>query len=252
VGNVGIVISNKRSDLSTLTITTKNMIYLEDVSKTYDKAKKKALDNISVHIKPKEFVIFVGLSGAGKSTLTKLITDEEEPTSGKITVGGIDYSKLSKRDIPYLRRKIGVVFQDFKLLPRKTVAENISYALEVAGISGKTIKSRVPQILQMVGLENKKDDFPRALSGGEKQRVAIARALVHEPKILIADEPTGNLDPKNAWEIIDLLLKVNEYGTTVILTTHNKEIVNTLKKRVITLKSGKIIKDQEVGRYALQ
>lgn len=228
------------------------MIYLKEVTKIYDKSKKKALDNISVHIKPKEFVIFVGLSGAGKSTLTRLITHEEEPTAGKITVGGIDYTQLKKKDIPYLRRKIGVVFQDFKLLPKKTVYENISYALEVAGISNKTIRSRVPQVLKMVGLENKAKDFPNMLSGGEKQRVAIARALIHEPKILIADEPTGNLDPKNAWEIIDLLLKVNEYGTTVILTTHNKEIVNTLKKRVITLKSGKLVKDQEVGRYALQ
>ncbi|MDO8507437.1 MAG: cell division ATP-binding protein FtsE [bacterium] len=228
------------------------MIYLEGVTKIYDKSSKKALDNISVHIKPKEFVIFVGLSGAGKSTLTKLITHEEEQTSGKITVGGIDYSKLKKKDVPYLRRKIGVVFQDFKLLTKKTVYENIAYALEVAGISNKTIRSRVPQILKMVGLENKGKDFPNMLSGGEKQRVAIARALIHDPKILIADEPTGNLDPKNAWEIIDLLLKVNEYGTTVILTTHNKEIVNTLKKRVITLKNGKLIKDQEVGRYTLQ
>ncbi|RJO59947.1 cell division ATP-binding protein FtsE [candidate division WS5 bacterium] len=228
------------------------MIYLDSITKIYDKSSKKALDNISVHIKPKEFVIFVGLSGAGKSTLTKLITHEEEPTSGKITVGGIDYSSLKKKDLPYLRRKIGVVFQDFKLLPKKTVYENISYALEVAGISNKTIRSRLPQILKMVGLEGKKDAFPRELSGGEKQRVSIARALVHEPKILIADEPTGNLDPKNAWEVIDLLLKVNEYGTTVILTTHNKEIVNALKKRVVTLKNGKLIKDQEVGRYALQ
>jgi len=228
------------------------MIYLDGITKIYDKSSKKALDNISVHIKPKEFVIFVGLSGAGKSTLTKLITHEEEPTSGKITVGGIDYATLKKKDIPYLRRKIGVVFQDFKLLPKKTVYENIAYALEVAGISNKTIRSRVPQVLKMVGLENKDKSFPRELSGGEMQRAAIARALIHEPKILIADEPTGNLDPKNAWEIIDLLLKVNEYGTTVILTTHNKEIVNTLKKRVITLKNGKLIKDQEVGRYTLQ
>ncbi|MEK7447181.1 MAG: cell division ATP-binding protein FtsE [Patescibacteria group bacterium] len=228
------------------------MIYLEGVTKIYGKSEKKALDNLSVHIKPKEFIIFVGLSGAGKSTLTRLITHEEELTSGKITVGGINYATLKKKDVPYLRRKIGVVFQDFKLLPKKTVYENIAYALEVAGISNKTIRSRVPQVLKMVGLENKAKDFPKMLSGGEKQRAAIARALIHEPKILIADEPTGNLDPKNAWEIIDLLLKVNEYGTTVILTTHNKEIVNTLKKRVITLKNGKLVKDQEVGRYALQ
>ena len=228
------------------------MIYLENVTKIYDKATKKALDSLSVHIQPKEFIIFVGLSGAGKSTLARLITHEEEPTSGKITVGGINYETLKKKDVPYLRRKIGVVFQDFKLLPKKTVYENIAYALEVAGISNKTIRSRIPQVLKMVGLGNKAKDFPDMLSGGEKQRVAIARALIHEPKILIADEPTGNLDPKNAWEIIDLLLKVNEYGTTVILTTHNKEIVNTLKKRVITLKDGKLIKDQDIGRYALQ
>jgi cell division transport system ATP-binding protein len=228
------------------------MIYFDNVTKIYDKGEKRALDNLSVHIKPGEFVIFVGLSGAGKSTLARLITREEIPTSGKITVGGIDYSTLKKKDIPYLRRKIGVIFQDFKLLPKKTIYENIAYALEVAGISNKTIKSRVPQILKMVGLEEKKDDFPKELSGGEMQRVAIARALVHEPKILIADEPTGNLDPKNAWEIIELLLKVNEYDTTVILTTHNKEIVNTLKKRVVTLKDGKLVKDQEVGRYTLQ
>lgn len=228
------------------------MIYLKDITKIYGKSEKKALDNISVHIRPKEFVIFVGLSGAGKSTLTRLITHEEEPTSGKITVGGIDYSTLKKKDIPYLRRKIGVVFQDFKLLSKKTVYENISFALEVAGISNKTIRSRIPQVLKMVDLENKAKDFPSMLSGGEKQRIAIARALIHEPKILLADEPTGNLDPKNAWEIIDLLLKVNGYGTTVILTTHNKDIVNALKKRVITLKDGKLIKDQEVGRYTLQ
>lgn len=228
------------------------MIELDKVTKVYEKGETKALDSVSVHIDEKEFVIFVGLSGAGKSTLTRLITHEEEPTEGKIVVGGIDYSTLKKRDIPYLRRKIGVVFQDFKLLPKKTIYENISYALEVAGTSNRIIKSRIPQVLKLVGLEEKAKDFPNMISGGEKQRVAIARALIHEPKILIADEPTGNLDPKNAWEIIDLLLKVNEYGTTVILTTHNKEIVNALKKRVITLKNGKIVKDQKVGRYTLQ
>lgn len=227
------------------------MIYLENVTKVYGKSKDCALDNLSVHIKPDEFVIFVGLSGAGKSTLTKLITFEEKPTSGKITVGGIDYSTLKKRDIPYLRRKIGVVFQDFKLLPKKTIEENIAYALEVSGESSKVIKNRIPQVMKLVGLEGKEKKFPNELSGGEAQRVAIARALVHEPKILIADEPTGNLDPQNAWEIIELLLRVNEYDTTVILTTHNKDIVNALKKRVITLKNGKIMNDQDVGKYMI-
>jgi len=227
------------------------LIYLEGVTKIYDKSEKKALNNISLHIKPDEFAILVGHSGAGKSTIVRLITHEEAPTSGKIIVGGIDYSILKKNDIPYLRRKIGIVFQDFKLLPKKTVYENIAYALEVAGESQKLINCRIPQVLKLVGLEEKKNDFPDTLSGGEKQRVAIARALIHEPKILVADEPTGNLDPKNAWEVIDLLLRINNYGTTVILTTHNKDIVNGLRKRVITLKDGKIIKDQQIGRYVL-
>lgn len=227
------------------------MIYLEGITKIYDNSEKKALNNVSLHIKPKEFVILVGHSGAGKSTIVRLITHEEIPTKGKIIVGGIDYSLLKKNDIPYLRRKIGVVFQDFKLLPKKTVYENIAYALEVAGSSQKLIDCRVPQVLKLVGLEEKSKDFPNALSGGEKQRVAIARALIHEPKILVADEPTGNLDPKNAWEVIDLLLRINNFDTTVVLTTHNKDIVNALRKRVITLKDGKIIKDQQIGRYAL-
>lgn len=227
------------------------MIYLEGITKIYDNTENKALNNISLHIKPKEFVTLVGHSGAGKSTIVRLITHEEVPTKGKIIVGGIDYSLLKKNDIPYLRRKIGVVFQDFKLLPKKTVYENIAYALEVAGSSQKLIDCRVPQVLKLVGLEEKGKDFPNTLSGGERQRVAIARALIHEPKILVADEPTGNLDPKNAWEVIDLLLRINNFGTTVVLTTHNKDIVNALRKRVVTLKDGKIIKDQEIGRYAL-
>ena len=228
------------------------MIYLENVSKIYslqDREKTEALKDITLHIKPKEFVVIVGESGAGKSTLIKLINREIRPDSGKVYVGGIDYKDLKKRDIPYLRRKIGVVFQDYKLLPKKTVTENVAYALEASAVKTKDIRERVPKILELVGLEGKAKNFPRELSGGERQRVAIARALVHSPRILIADEPTGNLDPKNAWGIIEILLKINSLGTTVMITTHNSEIVNKLKKRVVVLKDGKIIKDQAMGRY---
>lgn len=226
------------------------MIKFEKVSKIYGK-NIAALDNVSLDIGPREFVCIVGQSGAGKSTIVKLINMEEYPTEGKISVGGINYEKFPKRNIPYLRRKIGIVYQDFKLLPKKNVFENVAYALEVAGVPGKEIGERVPKILQLVGLLKNSKSCPDELSGGERQRVAIARALVHQPKILIADEPTGNLDPKNAWEIIDLLQKINSFGTTVLLTTHNKEIVNSLKKRVITLAKGKITKDQKVGKYEL-
>lgn len=226
------------------------MIHLENVSKTYSN-KKAALEEINLDIESKEFVCIVGQSGAGKSTIVKLINREEEPTQGKIIVGGMDYTTFPKKNTPYLRRKIGIVYQDFKLLPKKTVFENVAYALEVAGVSGKEIKARVPKILQLVGLSKNAKCYPDELSGGERQRVAIARALVHQPRILIADEPTGNLDPKNSWEIIDLLLKINNFGTTVLLTTHNKEIVDALKKRVVTVSKGRIIKDQKVGRYAL-
>lgn len=226
------------------------MIYLEKVTKEFSN-KTKALDGVTLHIKPKEFVTIVGMSGAGKSTLVKLINKEEEPTEGDIFVGGINYKDLARKDIPYLRRKIGVVFQDFKLLPKKTVYENVSYALEVSGVKTEEIKKRVPKILDIVGLSKKAKNFPDELSGGEQQRVGIARALVHQPKILIADEPTGNLDPKTAWGIIDLLIKINEQGgRTVVLTTHNKDIVEKLKKRVVSLKHGKIVSDQ-VGSYVI-
>lgn len=226
------------------------MIHLEKIKKVYPN-KKVALEDISFDIKQREFVCLVGQSGAGKSTLVRLINMEEKPTSGKIEVGGIAYDNFPKRNIPFLRRKIGVVYQDFKLLPKKNVYENVAYALEVAGTRGKAIKERVPKILQIVGLLKHAKDYPDCLSGGEKQRVAIARALVHQPSILIADEPTGNLDPKNAWEIIDLLLKINSFGTTVLLTTHNKDIVNNLKKRVVTISKGKVTNDQKVGKYTL-
>ncbi|HVE80689.1 MAG TPA: ATP-binding cassette domain-containing protein [Candidatus Dormibacteraeota bacterium] len=225
------------------------MILFDRVTKMYPN-KSIALSGINLHIQPKEFVTIVGASGAGKSTLIKLLTREEMQTSGKIIVGGLDYDSIIYKNVPHLRRRIGVVYQDFKLLPRP-VFENISFALEVAGAGNREIKRSVPRVLQLVGLSGKERNFPGELSGGERQRVSIARALIRQPKILIADEPTGNLDPKNAWEIIDLLLKINRFGTTVLLTTHNKEIVNALKRRVITLNRGRIVKDEEQGRYTL-
>lgn len=217
------------------------------MSKTYTKKNSAALERITLHIEPREFVIIVGSSGAGKSTLLKLLTREEKPTSGKILVGGIDYDHFKDRDTPKLRRRIGVVFQDFKLLPNKTVYENVAFALEIIGVSSKEIKHTVPRVLDIVGLAGKEDSMPMELSGGERQRVAIARAIVRQPKILIADEPTGNLDPKHAWDVIRVLEKINKYGTTVILTTHNMEIVQKLKRRVITIENGKIASDKAGG-----
>jgi cell division transport system ATP-binding protein len=225
------------------------MILLDRVTKNYGHDNKPALNRVSVHVSAGEFVILVGTSGAGKSTLLKLLTREEKPSSGKIVVGGIDYDTLKDKHIPLLRRKIGVVFQDFKLLPNRTVFENVAFALEIAGMTNREIKSTVPKVIELVGLTGKEKSFPHQLSGGEKQRVAIARAVVRQPKILIADEPTGNLDPKHSWEIVKLLEKINKYGTTVLLTTHNVEIVNKLKRRVITIDHGKITSDQARGSY---
>lgn len=224
------------------------MILLDRVTKVYGKDNA-ALDRISLHIEAKEFVIVIGKSGAGKSTLLKLLTREERPTSGKIVIGGIDYDKLKDRDIPLLRRKIGVVFQDFKLLPNKTVFENVAFALEVVGFGSKEIKHTVPRVLDIVGLKGKEKSMPMQLSGGERQRVAIARAIVRQPKILIADEPTGNLDPIHAWDVIKVLEKINRYGTTVVLTTHNQEIVNKLKRRVVTIQDGHIVSDRANANY---
>lgn len=226
------------------------VILFDRVTKMYPN-KSIALSGLNLHIQPKEFVTIVGASGAGKSTLIKLLTHEEIQTSGKIIVGGLDYDTIVAKKVPHLRRRIGVVFQDFKLLPNRTVFENVAFALEVSGASNREIKRSVPRVLQMVGLSAKHHNMPQELSGGERQRVAIARALVRQPKILIADEPTGNLDPKNAWDIIELLLKINRFGTTVLLTTHNKEIVNALERRVITIQRGRIVKDEEKGKYAL-
>lgn len=225
------------------------MILLDRVTKTYSRRGDAALQRVSLHVEPKEFVIIVGPSGAGKSTLLKLLTREEKPTSGKIIIGGIDYERLKDKDIPRLRRRIGVVFQDFKLLPNKTVFENVAFALEIAGMSNREIKHTVPKVLNIVGLKGKENSYPRELSGGESQRVAIARAVIRQPKILIADEPTGNLDPKHAWDVIKVLEKINKYGTTVVLTTHNQEIVNKLKRRVITIKDGQVISDKSNSGY---
>jgi cell division transport system ATP-binding protein len=225
------------------------MILLDRVTKKYSRSDGEALHRITLHVEPKEFVIVVGQSGAGKTTLLRLLTREERPTSGKIIVGGIDYDKLRDKDIPMLRRKIGVVFQDFKLLPNKTVFENVAFALEIVGVSNREIKRTVPKVLSIVNLTGKENNMPRELSGGETQRVAIARAVVRQPRILIADEPTGNLDPKHAWDVIKVLEKINRYGTTVLLTTHNQEIVNKLKRRVITVQGGKITSDRTKAGY---
>lgn len=224
------------------------MITFDQVTKQYNK-KTKALDNVSIHIEPKEFVIMVGTSGAGKSTFLKLLTREEKPSFGKIIVGGIDYDKLPDRNIPLLRRKIGVVFQDFKLLPTRNVFENVAFALEVSGMTNKEIKRTVPKVIELVGLKGKEKSFPHELSGGEQQRVAIARAVVRQPKILVADEPTGNLDPKHSWDIVSILEKINQYGTTVIMTTHNQEIVSKLQRRIINLEDGKVIFDRSATRF---
>lgn len=224
------------------------VILLDRVTKSYKK-RGVALQNISLHVEPKEFVIIVGQSGAGKSTLLKLLTREEKPDSGKIIVGGIDYESLKDKEVPYLRRKIGVVFQDFKLLSNKTVFENVAFALEIVGQSNREIHHTVPRVLDIVGLQGREGAMPWELSGGERQRVAIARAIVRQPKILIADEPTGNLDPKHAWDVIRVLQKINKYGTTVLLTTHNQDIVNKLKRRVVTIKDGAIISDKASAGY---
>jgi len=226
------------------------MIILKSISKQYSRDSF-SLKDINLHIKAGEFVSLVGQSGTGKTTLVKLIIAEEKINRGKIEIGGWDITDISNKDIPLLRRQIGVIFQDFKLLGKKTVAENIAFALEVAGDNKKRINKIVPKVLDVVGLGHKKYSYPHELSGGEKQRVAIARSLVHAPKILVADEPTGNLDTLNTEEIMEILKKINDFGTTVLLVTHNRDIVNRLKKRVITIYDGKIISDEESGKYRL-
>ncbi|MCL2085699.1 cell division ATP-binding protein FtsE [Candidatus Saccharibacteria bacterium] len=225
------------------------MIFLENVSKHYSRSKTglPALKNINLNVGANEFVVLVGSSGAGKSTILKMITREEKPDKGKIIVGGIDYADLRPRHIPFLRRKIGVVFQDFKLLPKRTVFENVAFAMEIAGMTNREIKQSVPKAIELVGLTGKESSFPHQLSGGERQRVSIARSVVRQPKILIADEPTGNLDVRHSWDIVSLLEKINNCGTTVLLTTHNMEIVKKLKRRVIIVDNGQIVFDKRTG-----
>jgi cell division transport system ATP-binding protein len=225
------------------------MIKFENVTKFYGDSK--ALNGINLDIEQGEFISLVGMSGAGKSTLLKLIIGEEDLDQGKILIDGIDISGVKKKDLPYLRRKIGTVFQDIKLLPKRTTFENVAFAMEVSGHKRERIEKEVPKILELVGLLHKRDHFPNQMSGGEKQRAAIARALSHRPVLLLADEPTGNLDEINAAEVIDLLLKINKLGTTVILATHAADLVNKIHKRVITIEGGQITIEQKKGKYKL-
>ena len=226
------------------------MIAFQNVYKIYN-SHSTALEDVNLRINPDEFVSLVGRSGAGKSTLVKLLIGEERPSRGRIFFGQYEVNKLGDNELPGLRRHIGIVFQDFRLLPNKTAYENVAFALEVAGRPQREIAELVPQVLDMVGLSDKMGNFPHELSGGEKQRVAIARAMVHRPEVIIADEPTGNLDPFHSWEIINLLQKINQLGTTLILATHEKDIVNSLDKRVVTLDRGRVMRDEENGKYIL-
>lgn len=225
------------------------LIELRQVTKQYPG--NAALKEVSLSINEGEFVCLVGQSGVGKTTIIKLLTRQEAPSSGQVFVAGRNLADLRNSEVPLYRRKIGVIFQDFKLLPQKTVWENVAFALEVCGVPDTEIKRRSEKVIDLVGLGRKKKSYPHELSGGERQRTAIARALVHSPKILIADEPTGNLDPINTWEIIELLYRINSRGTTVILATHNRQVVDRMQRRVILMKSGKVISDQESGKYVI-
>ncbi len=226
------------------------MIYFDKVSKIYSD-NSIALEGITFSIEPQEFVSIVGHSGAGKTTLLKMLLAEEKPTEGRVFIESTDIHSLRAREINNYRRRIGVVFQDYRLLPDKTVFENISFAMEAAGRAEDEIQADVPHVLNLVDLGNKIWNFPHELSGGEKQRVAIARAIVNQPDIIIADEPTGNLDPVNTYEIVQILKKINDLGTMVILTTHNKGVIDSLSRRVITMENGRIIRDDKEGRYVI-
>ena len=227
------------------------MIEMMNVTKKYNKGIT-AINNLSIQIKDGEFVYVVGPSGAGKSTFIKMMYREEKATKGRIRVGKYDLMKIRDRQIPYLRRYVGVVFQDFKLLQHKTVYENVAYAMEVIEKSPREIKRRVQEVLELVNLKHRMNNFPNELSGGEQQRVAIARAIVNTPGILIADEPTGNLDPETSMEIMDILERINEQGTTIVMATHNSQIVNEKKHRVIAIENGQIVRDQEQGEYGYE
>jgi cell division transport system ATP-binding protein len=227
------------------------VIEMQDIWKTYADGTH-ALRGISVRIDRNEFVYLVGPSGAGKSTFMKLIYREEVPTKGQISVNGFNIGKLKPRKIPYIRRNIGVIFQDFRLLPRLTAYENIAFAMEVIEAPRRHIKRRTMEVLELVGLRGKHASLPAQLSGGEQQRVAIARAIVNNPSVIVADEPTGNLDPDTSWEIMNLLEEINFRGTTILMATHNKEIVNSLRKRVIAIENGSIVRDQARGEYGYE
>ena len=227
------------------------MIEMMNVTKRYNKGIT-AINNLSIQIKDGEFVYVVGPSGAGKSTFIKMMYREEKATKGRIRVGKYDLMKIKDRQIPYLRRYVGVVFQDFKLLQHKTVYENVAYAMEVIEKSPREIKRRVEDVLELVNLKHRMNNFPNELSGGEQQRVAIARAIVNTPGILIADEPTGNLDPETSMEIMDILERINEQGTTIVMATHNSQIVNEKEHRVIAIENGQIVRDQEQGEYGYE
>ncbi|MET3559199.1 cell division transport system ATP-binding protein [Streptococcus rupicaprae] len=224
------------------------IIEMRDVVKKYDNGTT-ALRGISVSIEPGEFAYIVGPSGAGKSTFIRSLYREVKIDKGRLKVAGFDLLKIKKKDVPYLRRAVGVVFQDYKLLPRKTVYENIAYAMQVIGERPHVIKKRVMEVLDLVGLKHKVRSFPNELSGGEQQRIAIARAIANNPKVLIADEPTGNLDPENSWEVMHLLERINLQGTTVLMATHNSQIVNTLRHRVIAIENGRVVRDEAEGEY---
>ncbi len=227
------------------------VILLKNVTKAYQNGTV-ALQNVNLYIKKGEFVFIVGPSGTGKSTLIKLIIREELPSNGDIIVNDFDVASLSRHDVPYLRRSIGTVFQDFRLLSNKNVYENVAFAMKAVEMSPKSIRRQVPYTLGMVGLSSKAKMFPHQLSGGEQQRVSIARAIVNNPALIIADEPTGNLDPETAWDIVKLLNDINKRGTTVIIATHAKDIVNNMQKRVIALENGRIVRDEEKGVYGYE
>lgn len=226
------------------------MIHFDKVTKIYldDSV---ALSDVTLKIEPKEFVSIVGHSGAGKTTLIKMILAEESPTRGAVLFESTNVHKIKRKHMPEYRRRFGTVFQDFRLIPNKTVFENIAFAMEAAGRSDEEIASDVPHVLELVDLGKKIWSFPQELSGGEKQRVAIARAIVNQPDVIIADEPTGNLDPVNTYEIVQILKKINDFGTTVILTTHNKGVIESIGRRVITMEKGKVVRDDKDGKYAL-
>ena len=227
------------------------MIVYNKVSKTYKKGEKPVLKDISLEIREGEFITFVGYSGAGKSTLLKMVYAEDTPTEGDVYFHRKKINSLKRRELPAHRQQIGTVFQDYKLLASRNVWQNVAFSMEVAGKKPGDIEEDVPQILDIVGLKGKSNKYPGELSGGEQQRVALARALVNRPKVLVADEPTGNLDPISTWEIMQLLLKINEYGTTVMLATHDKDVVNRIGKRVVSLDKGKIIRDDAKGKYCI-